>query len=157
MTGVQTCALPIFSLEIGATEFVVILGPSGCGKSTLLRAIAGLEAIDAGEIEIDGRRVDQLPPGERGVAMVFQGYALYPHMTVRGNIDFGLRNARLGREEIARRVAEVARTLELEPLLERLPAELSGGQRQRVAIGRALVKNPKVDRKSTRLNSSHRP
>ncbi len=139
-----TAVLDGLSLDIGATEFVVILGPSGCGKSTLLRAIAGLEAIDAGEIEIDGRRVDQLPPGERGVAMVFQGYALYPHMTVRGNIDFGLRNARLGREEIARRVAEVARTLELEPLLERLPAELSGGQRQRVAIGRALVKNPKV-------------
>jgi multiple sugar transport system ATP-binding protein len=132
------------SLEIGATEFVVILGPSGCGKSTLLRAIAGLESIDAGEIEIDGRRVDQLPPGERGVAMVFQGYALYPHMTVRGNIDFGLRNARLPRDEIARRVADVARTLELEPLLDRLPAELSGGQRQRVAIGRALVKEPKV-------------
>ena len=139
-----TAVLDGLSLDIGAAEFVVILGPSGCGKSTLLRAIAGLESIDAGEIEIDGRRVDQLPPGERGVAMVFQGYALYPHMTVRGNIDFGLRNARLGREEIARRVAEVARTLELEPLLERLPAELSGGQRQRVAIGRALVKNPKV-------------
>jgi multiple sugar transport system ATP-binding protein len=139
-----TAVLDRLSLDIGATEFVVILGPSGCGKSTLLRVIAGLESIDAGEIEIDGRRVDQLPPGERGVAMVFQGYALYPHMTVRGNIDFGLRNARLGREEIARRVAEVARTLELEPLLERLPAELSGGQRQRVAIGRALVKNPKV-------------
>jgi multiple sugar transport system ATP-binding protein len=139
-----TPVLDHLSLDIGASEFLVVLGPSGCGKSTLLRAIAGLESIEGGEIDIDGRRVDQLPPGQRGVAMVFQGYALYPHMTVRGNIDFGLRNARLPRAEIARRVAEVARTLELEPLLERLPAELSGGQRQRVAIGRALVKDPKV-------------
>ena len=139
-----TPVLDHLSLDVGATEFLVVLGPSGCGKSTLLRAIAGLESIDDGEIEIDGRRVDQLPPGERGVAMVFQGYALYPHMTVRGNIDFGLRNAGMARTEIARRVADVARTLELTPLLDRLPDELSGGQRQRVAIGRALVKDPKV-------------
>jgi multiple sugar transport system ATP-binding protein len=139
-----TPVLDHLSLDIGATEFLVVLGPSGCGKSTLLRAIAGLESIDDGEIEIDGRRVDQLPPGERGVAMVFQGYALYPHMTVRGNIDFGLRNAGMARTDIARRVADVARTLELTPLLDRLPDELSGGQRQRVAIARALVKDPKV-------------
>lgn len=132
------------SLDIAADEFVVVLGPSGCGKSTLLRVIAGLESIDSGVIEIDGQRVDQLPPGQRGVAMVFQGYALYPHMTVRQNISFGLMNVGVAREEIARRVAEVARMLELQPLLERLPAELSGGQRQRVAIGRAIVKHPKV-------------
>jgi multiple sugar transport system ATP-binding protein len=139
-----TLVLDDVSLEIGAQEFLVVLGPSGCGKSTLLRAIAGLESIDAGQIEISGRRVDELPPGQRGVALVFQGYALYPHMTVRGNIEFGLRNARLPREQIARRLAEVARTLELQSLLERLPAELSGGQRQRVAIGRALVKEPQL-------------
>ncbi|HEY2685934.1 MAG TPA: sn-glycerol-3-phosphate ABC transporter ATP-binding protein UgpC [Steroidobacteraceae bacterium] len=139
-----TPVLENVSLDIEAGEFLVVLGPSGCGKSTLLRAIAGLEGIDGGEIEIDGRRVDQLPPGKRGVAMVFQGYALYPHMTVRGNIDFGLRNVGVERGEIERRVAEVARTLELTAMLERLPGELSGGQRQRVAIGRAMVKQPKV-------------
>jgi multiple sugar transport system ATP-binding protein len=132
------------SLDIGAHEFLVVLGPSGCGKSTLLRAIAGLESIDSGTIEIGGTRVDHLPPGRRGVAMVFQGYALYPHMTVRENISFGLRNARVARPEIDRRIAEVARMLELESLLDRLPAELSGGQRQRVAIGRAIVKDPEV-------------
>jgi multiple sugar transport system ATP-binding protein len=140
----STLVLDNVSLEIGADEFLVVLGPSGCGKSTLLRAIAGLEAIDSGAIEIDGHRVDQLPPGKRGVAMVFQGYALYPHMTVRENIAFGLVNVRLARVEIDRRITEVARMLEIEPLLNRLPAELSGGQRQRVAIGRAIVKDPKV-------------
>jgi multiple sugar transport system ATP-binding protein len=132
------------SLDIGAQELLVVLGPSGCGKSTLLRAIAGLESIDSGSIEIAGQRVDHLPPGRRGVAMVFQGYALYPHMTVRDNISFGLRNARLPRPQIERRLAEVARMLELESLLDRLPAHLSGGQRQRVAIGRAIVKEPQV-------------
>jgi multiple sugar transport system ATP-binding protein len=140
----STVVLDDVSLEIGANEFLVVLGPSGCGKSTLLRVIAGLEAIDAGEIEIDGERVDQLPPGRRGVAMVFQGYALYPHMTVRGNIAFGLKNIGTERAEIDRRIAEVARMLEMEHLLDRLPSELSGGQRQRVAIGRAIVKDPKV-------------
>ncbi len=139
-----TVVLDNVSLDIGADEFLVVLGPSGCGKTTLLRAIAGLEAIDSGAIEIDGHRVDQLPPGKRGVAMVFQGYALYPHMTVRENIAFGLVNVGLARPEIARRIAEVARMLEIAPLLNRLPAELSGGQRQRVAIGRAIVKDPKV-------------
>ncbi len=132
------------SLEIGSAEFLVVLGPSGCGKSTLLRAIAGLESIDAGVIEIDGERVDHLPPGKRGVAMVFQGYALYPHMTARANIAFGLRNVGVPSAEIERRIADVARLLEMGPLLDRLPAQLSGGQRQRVAIGRAMVKEPKV-------------
>lgn len=136
--------LDTLSLDIAADEFLVVLGPSGCGKSTLLRVIAGLESIDSGVIEIDGRRVDQLPPGKRGVAMVFQGYALYPHMTVRQNIAFGLVNVGVPREEIERRVGEVARMLEMQPLLDRLPSELSGGQRQRVAIGRAIVKQPKV-------------
>ncbi len=109
----STVVLDDVSLEIGASEFLVVLGPSGCGKSTLLRAIAGLESIDAGEIEIDGRGLDQLPPGQRGVAMVFQGYALYPHMSVRGNIVFGLKNVGTAAAEIERRVAEVARMLEM--------------------------------------------
>ena len=139
-----TLVLDRLSLDIAADEFLVVLGPSGCGKSTLLRVIAGLEAIDSGAIEIDGRRVDQLPPGERGVALVFQGYALYPHMTVRQNIAFGLVNVGVPRQEIERRIDEVAHMLEMQPLLERLPAELSGGQRQRAAIGRAIVKQPKV-------------
>jgi multiple sugar transport system ATP-binding protein len=139
-----TVVLDNVSLDIGADEFLVVLGPSGCGKTTLLRAIAGLESIDSGVIEIDGHRVDQLPPGKRGVAMVFQGYALYPHMNVRDNIAFGLVNIGLAPPEIDRRIAEVARMLEIAPLLNRLPAELSGGQRQRVAIGRAIVKDPKV-------------
>src|SRR3984957_3371106 len=132
------------SLEIRASEFLVVLGPSGCGKSTLLRTIAGLESIDSGTIEIDGQRVDHLPPGKRGVAMVSQSYALYPHMTVRENISFGLNNVGVDANEIARRISDAARMLEMESLLERLPAELSGGQRQRVAIGRAIVKQPKV-------------
>jgi multiple sugar transport system ATP-binding protein len=140
----STLVLDDVTLDIGADEFLVVLGPSGCGKSTLLRAIAGLESIDSGSIEIDGTRVDRLPPGRRGVAMVFQGYALYPHMSVRENIAFGLRNVGVRRAEIDRRIAEVARMLELERLLDRLPAELSGGQRQRVAIGRAMVRDPKV-------------
>jgi multiple sugar transport system ATP-binding protein len=140
-------AIPVLdavSLDVGADEFLVVLGPSGCGKSTLLRAIAGLESIDSGSIEIEGRRIDHLPPGKRGVAMVFQGYALYPHMTVRDNIAFGLVNAGVARAEIERRIGEAARMLELEALLGRMPAALSGGQRQRVAIGRAIVKEPKV-------------
>jgi multiple sugar transport system ATP-binding protein len=140
----STVVLDGVSLEVGSSEFLVVLGPSGCGKSTLLRAIAGLESIDSGAIEIGGSRVDHLPPGKRGVAMVFQSYALYPHMTVRENIAFGLVNAGIARQDIDRRIGEVARMLEMEPLLARLPAELSGGQRQRVAIGRAIVKDPKV-------------
>ncbi len=130
------------SLDIEPGEFVVFLGPSGCGKSTLLRMIAGLEALDDGEIEVDGRRVDQLPPGARNVAMVFQQYALYPHMTVRENLQFGLRNARVPADEIESRIAAAAQRLEITALLERRPGQLSGGQRQRAAIARAIVKKP---------------
>ena len=140
----ETRVIDDLSLTLSADEFVVFLGPSGCGKSTLLRMIAGLETIDAGEIWIDGRRVDGLPPGERRVAMVFQHYALYPHMSVRDNLAFGLRNVRVPAGEIARRVSEAAKMLEIEHLLDRKPAQISGGQRQRVAIGRAIVKEPKA-------------
>src|SRR5215210_7771011 len=125
-------------------EFVAFLGPSGSGKSTLLRIIAGLESADAGEITLEGRRIDGLPPGERGVAMVFQHYALYPHMTVKENMAFGLRNARVPKDEIEGRVGEAARVLEIEEHLDKKPGQLSGGQRQRVAIGRAIVKQPKL-------------
>ena len=130
------------SLSIADSEFVTFLGPSGCGKSTLLRMIAGLETVDSGRISIGGRRVDVLPPGQRGVAMVFQHYALYPHMTVADNVTFGLENIGTPPQERASRLAEAARMLEIEPLLDRRPAQLSGGQRQRVAIARALVKKP---------------
>jgi multiple sugar transport system ATP-binding protein len=132
------------SLAIDSGEFVVFLGPSGCGKSTLLRMIAGLEAIDDGEIVVEGKRVDHLPPGARNVAMVFQQYALYPHMTVRENLSFGLRNARVPADEIGRRIEAAAQNLEISDLLERRPGQLSGGQRQRVAIARAIVKKPAV-------------
>jgi multiple sugar transport system ATP-binding protein len=139
-----TPVLDNIDLAIEAREFIAFLGPSGSGKSTLLRIIAGLEAADAGEVWLEGRRIDGLAPGERGVAMVFQHYALYPHMSVRENMAFGLRNARVPKDEIARRIENAAQVLEIEPLLERKPAEMSGGQRQRVAIGRALVKEPKL-------------
>ncbi|NIJ20931.1 multiple sugar transport system ATP-binding protein [Sphingomonas naasensis] len=132
------------SLDIPAGEFMVFLGPSGCGKSTLLRMIAGLETIDGGTIRIGERRVDTLPPGERGVAMVFQHYALYPHLSVRENMAFGLRNLRVPAAEIAARIAAAAASLEIEALLERKPGQLSGGQRQRVAIARAIVKQPEL-------------
>ncbi|MDH4413537.1 MAG: sn-glycerol-3-phosphate ABC transporter ATP-binding protein UgpC [Rhizobium sp.] len=132
------------SLSIEAGEFVVFLGPSGCGKSTLLRMIAGLEDVTAGTISVAGRRVDTLPPGRRGVAMVFQSYALYPHMTVKQNMSFGLENIGMAKDEIERRVLAAAETLEIGHLLDRKPAKLSGGQRQRVAIGRAIVKEPKA-------------
>ncbi|MBB4008756.1 ABC transporter ATP-binding protein [Allorhizobium taibaishanense] len=132
------------SLSIPAHEFVVFLGPSGCGKSTLLRMIAGLESVDSGEISINGARIDALPPGQRGVAMVFQSYALYPHMTVKQNMAFGLENIAVSRAMIEDRIAEAARMLEIGHLLERKPGQLSGGQRQRVAIGRAVVKEPKA-------------
>ncbi|MBS3981250.1 MAG: sn-glycerol-3-phosphate ABC transporter ATP-binding protein UgpC [Rhodobacteraceae bacterium] len=132
------------SLEIGAGEFVVFLGPSGSGKTTLLRMIAGLESIDAGGLVIDGVRSEGLAPGQRNLAMVFQNYALYPHMTVAENMAFGLRNIGLPEGTIKTRVAEAARMLEMEKLLARRPSELSGGQRQRVAIGRAIVKEPKA-------------
>ena len=132
------------SLKVESGELMVFLGPSGCGKSTLLRMIAGLETTDSGEIRIGGMRVDQLPPNQRQVAMVFQNYALYPHMNVRQNMAFGLQNVGMAHVEIARRVADAARILEMEKLLDRRPSALSGGQRQRVAIGRAIVKEPKA-------------
>ena len=140
----DTLVLDDVSLAIGAREFIAFLGPSGSGKSTLLRIIAGLETPDAGEVVLDGRRIDELPPGARDVAMVFQHYALYPHMNVRENMAFGLRNARVPQDEIERRIAEAARILEIEEQLDKKPGQMSGGQRQRVAIGRAIVKHPKL-------------
>jgi ABC-type sugar transport system ATPase subunit len=132
------------NLEVGDGEFVVFVGPSGCGKSTLLRVIAGLESIGQGELRIGGRRVNDAPPAERGIAMVFQSYALYPHMNVYRNMAFGLKFARADKAEIDRRVRQAAEILKLSQLLDRKPRELSGGQRQRVAIGRAIVRNPSV-------------
>jgi multiple sugar transport system ATP-binding protein len=131
-------------LRIENGEFCVFVGPSGCGKSTLLRMIAGLEDITDGELRLDGQRVNELRAAERGLAMVFQSYALYPHMTVRQNLAFGLENMKTPRDEIERRVAEAARMLQIDQLLERRPKQLSGGQRQRVAIGRAVVREPRV-------------
>ena len=131
-------------LEIEDGSFVVLVGPSGCGKTTLLRLIAGLEDVSEGRILIDGANVVDVPAAKRGLSMVFQSYALYPHMTVRGNIGFGLKMAGLPRAEISRKVEAAAATLNLTPYLERKPRELSGGQRQRVAIGRAIVREPKA-------------
>jgi lactose/L-arabinose transport system ATP-binding protein len=133
-----------FNLDIEDGSFTVFVGPSGCGKSTLLRMIAGLEEISGGEVRIRGRRVNNADPIERGVAMVFQNYALYPHMTVEQNIGFSLRMAKLSKSEIAQKVAGAAASLQIEQLLKRRPAQLSGGQRQRVAIGRAIVRDPEV-------------
>ncbi len=132
------------SLSVIEGEFVVFVGPSGCGKSTLLRAIAGLEDITSGSILIGGDCVNEVPPAERGVAMVFQSYALYPHMTVRSNMEFGLKVNKIETAERNRRIDEAVRILQLEEYLDRKPAQLSGGQRQRVAIGRAIVKQPRV-------------
>jgi sn-glycerol 3-phosphate transport system ATP-binding protein len=132
------------SAEIGDREFVVIVGPSGCGKSTLLRMVAGLEEVSAGEIAIGGRVVNTLEPSERDIAMVFQNYALYPHMTVFDNMAYGLKIAKVPRDEIKTRVDKAARILELGALLARKPRELSGGPRQRVAMGRAIVRQPQV-------------
>lgn len=131
-------------LDINEGEFVVFVGPSGCGKSTLLRMIAGLEEVTDGEVMIKNREVTDLDPSDRGIAMVFQSYALYPHMTVRENLGFGLKMARTDQAEISRRVDLAAATLKIEPLLDRRPGQLSGGQRQRVAIGRAIVREPEV-------------
>ncbi|MCB4321459.1 sn-glycerol-3-phosphate ABC transporter ATP-binding protein UgpC [Alcaligenes sp. 13f] len=131
-------------LKIEDGEFMVIVGPSGCAKSTTLRMLAGLESISGGEIRIGDRVVNPLPPKDRGIAMVFQNYALYPHMTVRENLAFGLKLSRLPKAEIERQVSDAARMLELEDLLDRLPRQLSGGQAQRVAVGRAIVKKPDV-------------
>nr|CAD6419633.1 sn-glycerol-3-phosphate import ATP-binding protein UgpC [Rhizobium sp. Q54] len=130
------------SLKIEDGEMIVLVGPSGCGKSTLLRMIAGLESISSGEIVIGDRVVNQLEPSERDIAMVFQNYALYPHMTVRQNLAYGLKNRNTPKDEIDRRITEAARALEIEQYLERKPRQLSGGQRQRVAMGRAIVRKP---------------
>ena len=131
-------------LDIKSGEFVVFVGPSGCGKSTLLRMIAGLEEITAGEISIGGEVVNDVIAAERGVAMVFQSYALYPHMNVFENMSFALKQAKTPKDEIQKRVTEAAKILQIENLFDRLPKQLSGGQRQRVAIGRAIVRDPKV-------------
>jgi sn-glycerol 3-phosphate transport system ATP-binding protein len=130
------------SLAIEDGELIVLVGPSGCGKSTLLRMVAGLESITGGELHIGGRDVSQVEPAERDIAMVFQNYALYPHMSVRDNLSYGLRNRRVAKAEIEQRVSEAARILEIGQLLDRRPGQLSGGQRQRVAMGRALVRHP---------------
>lgn len=149
LTGVtkrfgETVVLEGIDLEVAGGEFVALLGPSGCGKSTLLRMIAGLESVSGGEIAIDGARVNEMHPARRGIAMVFQNYALYPHMTVRGNMEYGLKIAGLPRSEIVARVEKAAEMLQLTEYLDRRPGQLSGGQRQRVAIGRAIVREPRV-------------
>ncbi|MCM2452707.1 ABC transporter ATP-binding protein [Agrobacterium vitis] len=140
----QVKVLHGIDLEIAKGEFVVFVGPSGCGKSTLLRMIAGLEDITSGEMRIDDQIVNDVPPSKRGIAMVFQSYALYPHMSVYDNMAFGMRIAGESKQEIERRVRAAAAILQLEPYLDRLPKALSGGQRQRVAIGRAICRDPKV-------------
>src|ERR1700709_1465452 len=140
--GVQ--AVKGIDLDIADHEFVVLVGPSGCGKSTTLRMIAGLEEISSGEIWIDGDVVNDVPPRDRDIAMVFQNYALYPHMSVYDNMAFGLKLRKFPKDEIKRRGDEAARILDIVPLLERKPRALSGGQRQRVAMGRAIVRNPKM-------------
>src|SRR5215469_10692299 len=140
----QTEVIHGISLEIEDGEFVVFVGPSGCGKTTLLRVIAGLEEMSEGEVWIGNRKVNNEDPASRGVAMVFQSYALYPHMNVEENMGFGLRMAKRPKREIKERVARAAEILQLTPLLHRRPKQLSGGQRQRVAIGRAIVREPEV-------------
>ena len=132
------------SLQVPDGSFTILLGPSGCGKSTLLRIIAGLDSQTAGQVRIDGTVVDHLPPAERDIAMVFQQYALYPHLSVRENLAFALTIRRTPRRVIDERIAEAAQLLDIEPLLDRKPKDLSGGQRQRVAMGRAIVRKPKL-------------
>ncbi|TNC59552.1 sn-glycerol-3-phosphate import ATP-binding protein UgpC [Rubellimicrobium roseum] len=139
-----TPAVIDISIEIADGEFLVLVGPSGCGKSTLLRMIAGLETVTSGTIRIGSRVVNDVEPADRDIAMVFQNYALYPHMTVRQNLAYGLTNRRMPKDEIARRVAAAAEILEIGPFLDRKPRALSGGQRQRVAMGRAIVREPAV-------------
>src|ERR1700752_62745 len=131
-------------LEIADKEFVALVGPSGCGKSTTLRMIAGLEDISSGEIRIGSKIVNHLPPRDRDVAMVFQNYALYQHMSVYDNLAFGLRNRKVPESDIAEAIKRTARTLSIEPRMDRRPKQLSGGQQQRVALGRCIVRNPKV-------------
>ncbi len=142
--GGKVEVLKDINLEIKRGELIVFVGPSGCGKSTLLRMIAGLEKITAGDLDIDGLRVNDMPPAERGIAMVFQSYALYPHMTVRDNMAFALKLAKKSPAEIDAAIERAAKALQLEEYLDRLPKALSGGQRQRVAIGRSIVRDPKV-------------
>ena len=142
--GATAPSVTDFNLEIQDKEFIIFVGPSGCGKSTTLRMIAGLEEISKGEMYIGGRLINDVPPKDRDIAMVFQSYALYPHMTVYKNIAFGLELRKTPKDEIDRRVHEAAKILEIEHLLDRKPKALSGGQRQRVAIGRAIVREPKV-------------
>ena len=137
-------AVKDFNLEVEDKEFIIFVGPSGCGKSTTLRMIAGLEEISSGELYIDGKLVNDVEPKDRDIAMVFQNYALYPHMTVFDNMAFGLKLRKVPKDEIKRKVEEAAKILDLEKLLDRKPKALSGGQRQRVAMGRAIVRNPKV-------------
>ena len=137
-------AVKDFNLEIADKEFIIFVGPSGCGKSTTLRMVAGLEDISSGELKIDGRLVNDVEPKDRDIAMVFQNYALYPHMTVYDNMAFGLKLRKVSKEKIDEMVKEAARILDLEKLLDRKPKALSGGQRQRVAMGRAIVRSPKV-------------
>ena len=142
--GAASPVVPNLNLEIKDKEFIILVGPSGCGKSTTLRMIAGLESITEGEVYIGDRLVNKVPPKDRDIAMVFQNYALYPHMNVYKNISFGLNLRKEDKAEIDRRVHEAAKILDLEHLLNRKPKELSGGQRQRVALGRAMVRNPAV-------------
>jgi alpha-glucoside transport system ATP-binding protein len=140
----EVSVLQDINLEIKTGELIVFVGPSGCGKSTLLRMIAGLERISDGDLMIGGQRMNDVPPAQRGIAMVFQSYALYPHMTVRQNMEFALQIAKMPKADIDKAVDNAARILQLTPYLDRLPKALSGGQRQRVAIGRAIVRDPKV-------------
>ena len=133
-----------FNIKINDGEFIVLVGPSGCGKSTLLRMISGLESVDKGEIHLNNKIINNLIPTKRGIAMVFQSYALYPHMNVYENMSFGLKTEKLEKNEIDKKVKDAAKTLQIEDLLERKPRQLSGGQRQRVAIGRAITRNPKL-------------
>ena len=137
-------AVQNFNMEIADKEFIIFVGPSGCGKSTTLRMIAGLEDISSGEFKIDGKLMNDVEPKDRDIAMVFQNYALYPHMTVYDNMAFGLKLRKVPKDEIDKAVKEAARILDLSHLLDRKPKALSGGQRQRVAMGRAIVRNPKV-------------
>ena len=137
-------AVDHFNLEIGDKEFIIFVGPSGCGKSTTLRMIAGLEDITAGELTIDGDLMNDVPARDRDVAMVFQSYALYPHMTIYDNIAFGLRRKKLSKAELDAKVQEAARILDLESQLKKKPKELSGGQKQRISIARALIRKPKI-------------
>ena len=146
-------AVKDFSLEVEDQEFIIFVGPSGCGKSTTLRMIAGLEEISSGELKIDGRVVNDVEPKDRDIAMVFQNYALYPHMTVFDNMAFGLKLRKVPKDEIKKKVEEAAKILDLEKLLDRKPKALSGGQRQRVAMGRAIVRNPKVFRMDEPLSN----